>query len=132
MLQIVNTSGETVRQSQNLALIGRHCNATPIVAGRKLWRKRGAPSLILVDLEGKTGAVFQIAWGNGDTLKSTFASAAVCVDWMTSRRFLFGAELSISAKIWDEWLNPKERKAIERRYTVCRVAKGARIFLSPK
>lgn len=131
-LQIIDVAGKTVRHSQNLACIARHCNAVPFINGRKHWTKRGAPSLILIDPVPVAGAEFQMSWGNGDTLKSIFASASVCVEWMTSKRFLAGAEISIAAEIWDRWLNDHARATIGKRYLVERVAKGTRVFLTLK
>ncbi|TPI86405.1 hypothetical protein [Mesorhizobium sp. B2-8-9] len=131
-LQILDIAGKAVRTSKNLACISRHCNAVPTINGRRWWRKRGAPSLILIDPVPVSGAEFQMTWGNGDTLKSIFASAAVCVEWMTSRRFLAGAELSISADLWQRWIGQAERDAIAKRFKVVTVAAGKRIFLTVK
>jgi hypothetical protein len=132
MLEIKDTTGRIVRRSQNLACISRHCNAVPIVNGRKFWRKRGAPSIIIIDPVPVCGAEFQIAWGNGDTLKHIFAGASICVEWMTSKRFLQGAEISIDSKIWDTWLNDYARETIAKKFAIDRVAKGKRVFLTPK
>ena len=139
-VEIYNPAGVIVRRSQNLRAVSRHCAGRIVNQNRITDIRRGAPSLILIDPSkdhpGK--ALVQFTWGNGDSCDVVFADKGIAIDWCLSRQFLFGAEISIDANLYDNASLRKGptahniRDLVSRHFKLESVANGTRAFLTPR